>query len=217
MDLELELSTRIAALEAAASRIATVEPFPTLAHLIADVGASGALGCALHRVTPNYYGLDLPARAAQLRCTPDQLCKTLVFENVHPARPAASPALGDAQYIAVVLQYTARLDADALERWLKRAGAGAVKLRAAEGMEALTGFAHNGVSIFGSRRPLPVVVAKSIASLRYIWLGGGEPDVKLRVFVRQLLWCGGWPGQPGGPAVVDCTLPRGEAGEGEEE
>ena len=216
------LAARVERLEALVHTVNGAGACPELAHVVADVHARGVLGSALHRVPRDYYERDLGERARLLGCAPDQLCKTLVFENAHPARgassgaaapaaaaPSGDAALGDARHVAVVLQSTAKLDTDALERWLRTQGAGQVRLRPAADVEALTGFRFNAVTLFGGKGPaIPLIVAKPVAALPFVWLGGGEPDVKLRVFTRQLLRPDVWPGQPGGPPVVDVTTPR---------
>ena len=57
---------------------------------------------------------------------------------------------------------------------------------------ALSGFEHNAVSPLGLRTPLPILLSAPIARLPAgeLWLGGGEPDLKLRVesqeFVRVI-------------------------------
>ena len=47
----------------------------------------------------------------------------------------------------------------------------------------LSGFEHNAVSPLGMATPLPVVLSARIAKVPggQLWLGGGEPDLKLRV------------------------------------
>jgi prolyl-tRNA editing enzyme YbaK/EbsC (Cys-tRNA(Pro) deacylase) len=67
----------------------------------------------------------------------------------------------------------------------------------------IAGFVRNAISPFGMYTMIPVVVSASAASLRpsYLWLGGGEVDVKLRVPVQQLL-------SHLHAAVIDCTTSR---------
>lgn len=104
----------------------------------------------------------------------------------------------------------------ALERALRTAHGGAppsdVKLRAAARAHELTGFPHNAVTPLGSAAPLPLVVAKPVAALAYVWLGGGAEDVKLRVFVGQLL-----RRAPSGAVVLDVAVAREGGGDDDEE
>ena len=199
-------------LEAAAKRVMRAKEFgPVVDIVISHIEKLGVLGSALYRVSPDYYNLSLRSRAAQLDCDVEQLCKTLVFENVHPSSrpPEGSPP----QLYAVVLQYVARLDVEALEKSIRARyfGGISVKLRAAEGVHELTGFAFNAVTIFGSRCAMRVFVAKPVSLLPFVWLGGGEPDVKLRMFTSQLL-------RPDvlSAAVLDCTELR-DDGEDEDD
>ena len=108
--------------------------------------------------------------------------------------------------LSSVVPYTCEL------RWDVLAKAVGAPLRLAADGEALTGFRHGAVSPLGSARPLAVVVAKQLARRRFFWLGGGEVDVKLRVFTSQLLREGG-AGAPGAsPLVLDIAEEVSEAG-----
>jgi hypothetical protein len=60
--------------------------------------------------------------------------------------------------------------------------------------DRLTGYLHNAVSPFGMSTPLPVLVTRQVAELPrtqphapYVWLGGGEVYLKLRLPVGQLV------------------------------
>lgn len=208
----------MAALEALAASVQTnmdMEAMPAPVQRVrAAALAAGLLGAALYRVPPGYYSTPLAARARTLRCPADRLCKTLVLENVAlpaAAAPRTEDPLGRQRFIAVVLQYTTRLDVPALERALRAAhGApGDLKLRAAERAPELTGFAHNAVSPLGSATPLPLVVTKPVAALPFVWLGGGAEDVKLRVCAGQLV-------RSSGAVVLDVAVARdGEDGDGD--
>ncbi len=59
----------------------------------------------------------------------------------------------------------------------------------------------------GLSTAIPVIVSQAAAALPYIWLGGGEVDVKLRIPVSQLV---SLPNTP----VIDCTAPRMLSGSG---
>ena len=150
---------------------------------------------ALARVRADYYELPLSQRAALLRCNEGRLCKTLVFEIIAgaPRREDQSPMLSPPPLplLGVILQYTTRLDLAALERALRASwGCGEVRLRAAADATERCGFPHNGFSPFGSLTRLQLVITSQIAALpapRFVWVGGGEPDVKLRVPVSALL------------------------------
>ena len=198
------LSSRVARLEQLAATVqnnfpAGLAPSPEV--LRVERALAGLPGSALLCVRADYYSLTLRERARLLHVPVAALCKTLVLEN-----PAGS-VVGDAtaplaaqRYIAVVLQYTAKLVLPAL---CKGVGAAALAL-AAEG-RALTGFAFNGLTPFGSLTALPVVLARDALDCKcpYILLGGGQEDVKARVFLRPLA---ALPGV----TVLACSAPRPE-------
>ena len=198
------MDARITALEALLHAVPSNIPPAEYSAALSRVRAALARlpGAALLRVPKTYYELPLRSRAQLLCCSPHRLCKTLVFEN--PAGDAAagpSAPLGAQRHLAIVLQYTHRLDVSALQKLL---GAPGLAL-AADGAQ-LAGFAHNGVSPFGMAARIPIVWCKSVLVLGgAVWVGGGEPDVKARVFVGAL--------QRGGEAataVLDVSVPRSE-------
>jgi prolyl-tRNA editing enzyme YbaK/EbsC (Cys-tRNA(Pro) deacylase) len=220
VDRHAGLQARLRAAESAARSVPSNIPAdampPTCARVVADATAKGVLGSALYRVPPDYYDRPLAARAQLLGCPPDRLCKTIIFENASGTAEGGDVPLHSARYLAVVVQYVAKISLDVLGRLLRQPGGGGPEPRLAmappEVGAALTGFGFNGVSPLGMRASMPVLVAKAIAQLpspALIWLGGGEADVKLRLFVPQLLrprvLCGAVQ-----PVVADVTQPRDE-------
>ncbi len=211
----LQLEARVSALEARAAAVQTNVPGDEQSEaqrrVAAALTSARVLGSALVRVPGDYYGRPLAARAALLGCSPEQLCKTIVLENSAAGTVAGSPdaPLSRARFVCVVLQYTARLKMEALARFLGDASLAMAPLEVAD---ALTGFPHNAMTVFGMRSPMPVIIAKAAVEAAaaaplagFVWLGGGDVDVKLRVFVKQLL-------RPDvlapAVAVLDCTVPR---------
>lgn len=170
-----------------------------------DLLSKGVLGAVLFRVPPDYYSLSLPQRAKLLGSPVDRLCKTLILENVlvaaasTPVEPLVAgwstdrSLLPRLRYLAVVVPYIHKLDMEALARFLRASGTATepppVKLVHAENGDSLAGFPFNGVTVFGGKLPMPIVVCKVLLEgpTPYIWLGGGEVDLKLRVPVRQLI------------------------------
>lgn len=55
--------------------------------------------------------------------------------------------------------------------------------------DELSGFVHNGVSPFGMRTPIPIVLCNRIieCGCSYIYLGGGHVDSKLGIFVDDIM------------------------------
>ena len=207
--MALPLEQRVIALEALAAAVQVTDgaAYDDAARAVLDaVTRAGLTGAALVRVPADYYSLSLEARGAILACPPAALCKTLVFENAAASVIGHAADVGDARFVAVVLQYTHKLDVSTLEAFLRRHSAtGATSLRAAPDIIAVTGFAPGGVTPFGWTCSAPVLVSKSVASLPaasvpFVWLGGGHPLVKLRVSAREL--CARAAG------VVACTVAR---------
>lgn len=172
-------------------------------------------GAALFRVPRDYYDHPLAARAAILGCPIDRLCKTIVLEN--PAGTSTDPRapLGTVKYIAVIIQYVAKLDTARLSSFVRaRGGSADARLSLAEdGAGALTGFPFNGVCPVGLATAMPIIITKPLTQLAppaSVWLGGGEPDLKLRMFVSQLIREDIYSEVPGGVPVytVDCAIPR---------
>jgi len=88
----------------------------------------------------------------------------------------------------------------------------------AEESDGISGFPHNAVTPLGMATQLPVVVSRAIAELpaagcSYVWLGGGEVHVKLRLPVPQLLRGGVLAPAGHCPAVIGCTDLREEGDE----
>ena len=62
----------------------------------------------------------------------------------------------------------------------------------------VAGFEHNAVTPLGMTTPMPLLLAEPLQALPDVWLGGGEPDLKLRVDVAQFVACfeKSWTGLP---------------------
>lgn len=68
---------------------------------------------------------------------------------------------------------------------------------------ALSGFPHNGVSVFGGLSRVPVIISEAILAMRpaYIWMGGGHPLLKLGIDPVELV-------DRLGVIVADISVPR---------
>lgn len=107
----LELTRRIDALEAASSLTAESE---AVGRVRAHLKSAGVHCFVLSRVPADYYQRSLIDRARILQaCSVNQLCKTIVFENkLCEERDCADPS--NSRLYAVVVQYTAKVNADKL-------------------------------------------------------------------------------------------------------
>jgi len=169
----------------------------------ADIARKGILGTVIYRVPRDYYELPLVQRAKLLSSPVKQLCKTLVLENVGPSSSPPLPLpldwtknkafLPQSRFIAVVVPYVQKLDIETLARFVRSSATSSdcvlppVKLVHAENGDKLTGFPFNGVTVFGGKIEMPIIVCKVLLEASYVWLGGGEVDLKLRIPVPQLM------------------------------
>ncbi|KAI9991247.1 hypothetical protein PInf_018879 [Phytophthora infestans] len=152
---------------------------------------------ALKTAPSDYYAWTLTKRAKLLGCEIPHLCKSIIVENVACVNSGVEDPL-NSRYYCVALQYNSKLDAEQLRRFVRdnipeadRPSKKKFNFQHAPGevSEELTGFGHNGVSAFGMKTPIPVIVAGAIAELRppCLWLGGGAESVKLRISVQDLV------------------------------
>eukprot|EP00644_Phytophthora_capsici_P016745 jgi/Phyca11/552378/estExt2_Genewise1Plus.C_PHYCAscaffold_470309 len=162
-------------------------------HLRREKLASAALKTA----PSDYYSWTLAQRAELLGCAVPHLCKSIIVENVACINSSVEDPL-NSRYYCVVLQYNAKLDAEQLRRFVRdsipeadRPSKKKFNFQHAPGeiSEQLTGFGHNGVSTFGMKTAIPVIVAGAVAELKpsFLWLGGGAESVKLRISVQDLV------------------------------
>lgn len=107
-----------------------------------------------------------------------------------------------------MVQYTARLNQQKLEKFLHTLNQGKIgkkafhmRLAKEEDSERLTGYAHGGVTPVGlADDDVPVILSDAIAALRpdVFWLGGGETDLKMSFRADDFL-------AATGAFVADCT------------
>eukprot|EP00982_Pelagococcus_subviridis_P000957 7944-Pelagococcus_subviridis.AAC.2 len=179
--------------------------------LNAFLTARGAAPSKFVRVPAQYYDETLEFRASCLRASSiHRLCKTICMENTKWNGDPSSFGRANARHYVVVVQYTARLSQQKLERWLHELNAGAVaksrlhmRVAKEEDSERITGYKTGGVVPFAMREgdATPVVLSHRIAALgddAAFWLGGGEVDLKLRVGVKDFV-------RATDAYLVDCT------------
>ncbi|CEG41799.1 proline-trna ligase associated domain containing protein [Plasmopara halstedii] len=152
---------------------------------------------ALKTAPSDYYAWSLAQRADYLGCNIPHLCKSIIVENVANPQSGVEDPL-NSRYYCVVLQYNSKLDAEQLRRFVRnripeacRPAKKKINFQhaSAKASQELTGFAHNGVSPFGMKTPIPVIVAGAVTKLRpsFIWLGGGAENVKIRICWQDLV------------------------------
>jgi len=170
------------------------------------------------RVPSNYYDEDLEFRSRCVQApSVAHMCKTLVMENTKCTETSCDDPNNSRWYL-VVVQYTARLSQQKLEKYLhalntvslhRKIGKSKFHARLAksEDSERLTGYPRGAVCPFGTAERVPVLVSDKIKSLPggVVWLGGGETDLKIGVRVDDLVK-GGFHAK-----VVDCTYDDADA------
>lgn len=177
------------------------------------VSAGAAKARCWVRVPANYYDEPLPFRAACVKApSVEHMCKTICMENTKCTNEDCSDPVNSRWYL-VVVQYTARLSQQKLEKYLhalnngppheRKIGKSKFHMRLAKPEDALrlTGYAHGAVAPFATATAIPTLVSHRIASLPggVAFLGGGEYDLKMGVSADDLLK-GAFEA-----ATVDCT------------
>jgi methionine--tRNA ligase beta chain len=170
-----------------------------------------------------YEVLSLQERAVLLGApSSSHLCKTLLFSTSggrfdDDSSEFQEEDIGDDktdQFLLVVVPYDEKIDASKLRNSLryhkllmqKKTPCVASAGRAAR----VLGFPHNGVSVVGgaSASKIPIIFAESITKLLppIVYLGGGEPDIKLKIKdINELV-------KTTNALVLDITEPRGGKG-----
>lgn len=174
-----------------------------------DVLKKGIYTATFTCVPPNYYELTLQERAEILGASSaSQLCKSIIFENVLVDHFNCDDPL-DSRYYCVIVQYEAKIDTDLLSNVVNslRPIMNRKKFNFQLAPEAisdrLTGFSHNAVSPFGLRFNLPMIICQRCLQVKpaYIYLGGGQVDVKLGISTADFL-------KATGAIVGELSVPR---------
>ena len=134
----------------------------TAVRLNAELTSKGAPPAAFVRVPAQYYDEDLPFRMACLKApSVHHLCKTICMENTKCTRSDCEDRNNSKWYL-VVVQYTARLNQQKLEKFLHTLNGGAIgkknfhmRLAKEEDSEELTGYVHGGVAPVGLASDIP--------------------------------------------------------------
>ncbi|KAK7265917.1 hypothetical protein RJT34_33542 [Clitoria ternatea] len=175
-----------------------VDATDTVARLSTILRKNGVDDFSFKRVPPDYYDWPLEARRDALSAASvDHLCKSIVLVNTKaPADVIDCSDRNNSKYYVVIIQYTARFDAEAVKNFLYSLNNGAIakkkfnlRLAPEETSTELTGYGHNAVTCFGMKTDIPVILDEAIVKLTpdFFWLGGGEVDLKLGIRASQLI------------------------------
>ncbi|KAL0329573.1 UNVERIFIED_CONTAM: hypothetical protein Sradi_4944000, partial [Sesamum radiatum] len=100
------------------------------------------------------------------------------------------------KYYVVVVQYTARFNAETVKNFLYALNNGKIskkkfnmRLAPEETSAKLTGYERNGVTCIGMKTDIPVILDEAITKLNpdFFWLGGGEIDLKLGIRTSEFI------------------------------
>ncbi|KAI6707344.1 hypothetical protein NL676_010306 [Syzygium grande] len=182
----------------------------TEARLSAILRSGGVADFAFKRVPGDYYERSYEERQRILGAhSIDHLCKSIVMVNTQaPSTVIDCKDRNNSKYYVVVVQYTARLNAEALKNYLYALNDGKVpkkkfnlRLTPEETSLMLTGFEHNAVTCIGMKTEIPVILDEAIAKLNpdFFWLGGGEVDLKLGIRTPQFIDCVK-------PFIISCSM-----------
>nr|GMD97249.1 YbaK/prolyl-tRNA synthetase-related family protein [Ipomoea batatas]GMD99967.1 YbaK/prolyl-tRNA synthetase-related family protein [Ipomoea batatas]GME02213.1 YbaK/prolyl-tRNA synthetase-related family protein [Ipomoea batatas]GME15998.1 YbaK/prolyl-tRNA synthetase-related family protein [Ipomoea batatas] len=159
---------------------------------------NGVRDFAFKRVATDYYDWPLEARRDALAAASiDHLCKSIVLVNTQaPTSVTDCKDRNNSKYYLVVVQYTARFNAEAVKNFLYTLNDGKIakkkfnmRLAPEEISQSLTGYGHNAVTCVGMKTDIPVILDEAITKLKpdFFWLGGGEVDLKLGIKTPEFI------------------------------
>jgi len=147
------------------------------------------------RAPSDYYDWKLEQRRDYLEAPHiDYLCKTMIMRNTKTTASDCSDRT-NSKYYMIVIQYTAKMKKEKLQKIVRflrpekeRMSKKSVNMRVASPEDGvmLSGYGHNAVTPLGMAVDVPMIVSHRVLELPYIWLGGGEVDVKLRISIPDL-------------------------------
>ncbi|KAL3499553.1 hypothetical protein ACH5RR_038646 [Cinchona calisaya] len=187
------LSTPSAASSAAGDDKSTTE-----GRLSVILHTNGVKDFIFKRVPSDYYDWPLEARRDVLgAASVHHLCKSIVLVNTQaPLNVTDCSDRNNSKYYAVVVQYTARFNAETVKNFLYALNCGQIskkkfnmRLAPEETSVKLTGYEHNGVTCIGMKTDIPVILDEAIVKLNpdFFWLGGGEIDLKLGIRTTEFI------------------------------
>ncbi|KAL6348848.1 hypothetical protein AAG906_033504 [Vitis piasezkii] len=170
----------------------------TEARLSAILRANNVRDFAFKRVPFDYYDWPIEARRDILGAPSiHHLCKSIVLVNTQaPSNVTDCSDRNNSKYYIVVVQYTARFNAETVKNFLYSLNNGKIpkkkfnlRLAPEESSQKLTGYEHNGVTCIGMKTDIPVILDEAIVKLdsNFFWLGGGEIDLKLGIKTSEFI------------------------------
>ncbi|EOY24377.1 YbaK/aminoacyl-tRNA synthetase-associated domain isoform 1 [Theobroma cacao] len=183
------------------------EPLPSSSPLTNDdvearlsniLRSNGVNDFFFKRVSSDYYDWSLESRRDVLgAASVHHLCKSIVLVNTQaPSNVIDCSDRNNSKYYVVVVQYTARFNAETVKNFLYALNSGKIskkkfnlRLTPEETSIKLTGYEHNAVTCIGMQTDIPVILDEAIVKLSpdFFWLGGGEVDLKLGIRTSEFI------------------------------
>lgn len=198
-DLELSLLPQSFSHSLSLSSSATADDSATTeGRLSAILHANAVHDFSFKRVPSDYYDWTLESRRDVLGAASiHHLCKSIVLVNTQaPSDVTDCSNRNYSKYYVVVVQYTARFNAETVKNFLYTLNNGMIskkkfnmRLAPEETSAQLTGYGHNGVTCIGMKTDIPVILDEAIVKLNpeFFWLGGGEVDLKLGIRTSEFM------------------------------
>ncbi|XP_022735982.1 uncharacterized protein LOC111289308 [Durio zibethinus] len=160
--------------------------------------SNGVNGFLFKRVPSDYYDWPLESRRDVLgAASVHHLCKSIVLVNTQAQSNVIDCSdQNNSKYYVVVVQYTARFNAETVKNFLYTLNNGKIskkkfnlRLAPEETSIKLTGYEHNAVTCIGMQTDIPVILDEAIVKLNpdFFWLGGGEVDLKLGIRTSEFI------------------------------
>ncbi|XP_043716072.1 uncharacterized protein LOC122664358 [Telopea speciosissima] len=170
----------------------------TVSRLSAILRAKGVDDFVFKRAPSDYYDRPIEARREILGAASiHHLCKSIVLVNTQAhASVTDCSDRNNSKYYLVVVQYTARFNAEAVKNFLYSLNNGKIpkkkfnmRLAPEDQSAKLTGYEHNAVTCIGMNTTIPVILDEAIVKLNpdFFWLGGGEVELKLGIRTSQFI------------------------------
>ncbi|KAM4085688.1 hypothetical protein ACJW30_10G045900 [Castanea mollissima] len=170
----------------------------TESRLSSILRTNGVNNFSFKKVPADYYDWPFEARRDALGAASiDHLCKSIVLVNTQaPSNVIDCSDQNNSKYYVVVVQYTARFNAETVKNFLYLLNNGQIakkkfnlRLAPEDTSLKLTGFEHNAVTCIGMKTDIPVILDEAIVKLHpdFFWLGGGEVDLKLGIRTSEFI------------------------------
>ncbi|KAH9777308.1 tRNA edit domain-containing protein [Citrus sinensis] len=170
----------------------------TEARLSNILRSNGVNDFQFKKVPSDYYDWPLESRRDVLAAASiHHLCKSIVLVNTQAQSNVVDCSdRNNSKYYVVVVQYTARFNAEAVKNFLYTLNNGKIpkkkfnlRLAPEETSMNLTGYEHNAVTCIGMKTDIPVILDEAITKLSpdFFWLGGGETDLKWGIKTSEFI------------------------------